>query len=163
MADPALSVIASAIRCALQDANAALERLAALLADECRLLGQRAAPAQLERVAMDKLVLVDALEQAELARRDALHEAGYEPRAMERFLELDAASGLAASWQRVLARLQEVRAFNEANGLAIARSQALVSAELRLLHGEPADAHEAQYDATGARGRTSGGRIISSV
>ncbi|MDN5850794.1 MAG: flagellar protein FlgN [Nitrococcus sp.] len=158
-----MSVIASDIRCALEDANAALERLAELLAGECRLLGQRASPAQIERVAMDKLAVVDALEQAEAARRGALYEAGYESQAMERFLQLEAAADLTALWQRVLSKLREVRALNEGNGLAIRRSQALVGAELRLLHGEPADADEAQYDATGTCGHTSGGRMISSA
>ena len=154
---------AAHIRRALEDAIVALERLTELLADERGLLGQRA-PAQLECVAKDKRAVVVALEQADSARRRALRAAGYESptQAMEHFLRLDEeAAELAVLWQGFLARLREVRALNEANGLAIRRSQALVGAELSLLRGAMPDA--ALYDAAGGCGQAARSRIIASA
>jgi flagellar biosynthesis/type III secretory pathway chaperone len=159
-----MGVTATHIRRALEDAMAALERLMQLLASERRLLGQRA-PTQLQRVALDKRAVVAALEQAETARWQALHEAGYgsPTQAMEHFLRLEEASDLVALWQEFLARLREVRTLNEANGLAIRRSQALIGAELSLLYGEPLDAEGALYDAAGGCDHRARGRIISSA
>ncbi|EAR22299.1 flagellar export chaperone FlgN [Nitrococcus mobilis] len=157
-----MSVVATRIRSALEDAKAALERLTQLLVDERCALGQRAAPVQLERLAAGKRATVAALERADAARRRALHEAGYDSptRAMEQFLRLAEASDLVASWQGLLVKLREVRALNEANGLAIRRSQAFASAELGLLQGET-EAGGALYDAAGGRGHAARGRIIS--
>lgn len=159
-----MGVTATHIRRALEDATVALERLTELLAGERRLLGQRA-PAQLERLAMDKRAVVAALEQADTARQQALHEAGYESsvQAMEHFLRLEEVPDLAVLWQGFLAKLHEVRGLNEANGLAIRRSQALIGAELSLLYGEPSDAEWALYDAAGGCGHRARSRIISSA
>lgn len=154
---------AAHIRRALEDAIVALERLTELLVDEHRLLGQRA-PAQLERVAMDKRAVVVALEQADGARQWALREAGYESptQAMEDFLRLDEeAPELARLWQGFLVRLREVRVLNEANGLAIRRSQALIDAELNLLRGAVSGA--TLYDAAGGCGHAARSRIIASA
>lgn len=159
-----MGVTATHIRRALEDAMAALERLMQLLSGERRLLGQRA-PAQLQRLAMDKRAVVAALEQADATRRQVLHEAGYESsaQAMEHFLRFEQVPDLAALWQDFLTRLREVRALNESNGLAIRRSQALIDAELSLLHGEPLDAEGTLYDAAGSCGRRARSRIISSA
>ncbi|HET8701983.1 MAG TPA: flagellar protein FlgN [Nitrococcus sp.] len=159
-----MNVTAVRIRRALEEAMAALEQLAGLLADERRLLGQRR-PAQLERLAVDKQAVAAALEHADTARQRALQEAGYKlpDEAMEQFLRLEGASELAALWQGFLTQLREVRARNEANGLAIRRSQVFISAELSLLYGQPVSADEMLYDAAGGRGHRARGRIISSA
>lgn len=157
-----MSVAAARIRSSLEDARAALGRLTQLLVDERCALGQRAVPVQLERLAAGKRAAVAALEQADAARRRALREAGYasSTQAMEQFLRLEEASDLVASWQDFLVKLREVRALNEANGLAIRRSQAFASAELALLQGET-EAGGALYDAAGGHGHAARGRIIS--
>lgn len=166
MADGMRSAATAQIRHSIEEAMAALERLTQLLAAECRLLGQRAPPEQLERLALDKRDVVAALEQTDVVRRRTLREAGYDSpvQGMKHFLQLSQAPELAALWQTFLAKLREVRALNEANGLAIRRSQALVGAELKLLRGESPDAPGgALYDAAGGCGSAARGRIISSA
>ena len=115
---------------------------------------------------MDKRDAVAALEQTDVVRQRTLREAGYgsPTQGMKHFLQLAQAPELAALWQGFLAKLREVRALNEANGLAIRRSQALVGAELNLLRGESPDAGGALYDAAGGGcGYAARGRIISSA
>ncbi len=157
-----MSVTATRIWSALEDAVAALERLAQLLADERRALGRRASSVQLKRVAAGKRATAAVLEQADAARLSALHEAGYDSpaEAMEHFLRHAETPELVVLWQGFLVRLREVRALNEANGLAIRRSQALVSAELSLLQGGAAMGG-VFYDAAGSCSHAARGRIIS--
>lgn len=165
MADGINMAATARIRHSIEDAMAALEQLAQLLADECRLLGHRAPPEQMERLARDKRDVVAALEQIDVARQHTLREAGCDSpmQGMKQFLQLAQAPELAALWQGFLAKLREVRALNEANGLAIRRSQALVGAELKVLRGESPEAGGALYDAAGGCGYAARGRIISSA
>lgn len=160
-----MGVTSTRIRRALEEAMAALDRLTELLAGERHLLGQ-GAPEKLQRLALDKRAVVAALEQANTSCRHALREAGYEgapAQEMEHFLQRAADPELAALWQGFLTKLREVRTFNAANGLAIQRSQALIGAELRSLHGAPLDTARAVYDATGSYDYGSCSRIISSA
>lgn len=160
------SLRATAIRIhqALEDAGRALERLAELLAEERRLLAQRA-PAQLESLALEKQSVVTELERADAARKVALQEAGYgsHTQAMEQFLQTPEAHALVGLWAAFIARLGEVRVRNEENGLAIRRSHEIVKAELRLLHGSAGDTQETLYNAAGASDHLVRSRILSSV
>src|SRR5690606_12336508 len=83
-------------------------------------------------------------------------------RLTEDFLRLEEEDpGIASWWQGFLVRVREVRVLNEANGLAIRRSQALLGAELNLLRGAVPDA--TLYDAAGGSGHVAQGRIIASA
>jgi flagella synthesis protein FlgN len=143
----------------LDQITATLDQLSLLLQDEADRLKRRDID-DLDSLLTDKHEALQAVALADQQRTGLLARAGYEADAdgMRRYLAQQNDPELQARWQKIVAQLQHVQIFNEANGRIIQRGLEQTGQMLDLLRGEEHHGASA-YGPSGQTARSSGKTI----